>query len=332
MRKLTFREARSCATEARLCSVGVVTSIGGGVLAGAVGLNMLGMYFGDKGAGDAADAAAGGYMAAGNILSPAELEAGRIQSEAATESAGILSKGAKAGAEQQVAGLKTGMQTVADTLAQQKLLQQPFQSAGTSALQELSAKLAPGGDFNRPFTMADAQNMPAYQFALSQGKEAINNAAAAGGLQLSSANIESLGKFAEGVASQYEQQAFNQWLQQNNLTMTGLQNLINSGQVSTGQLMQALSQAGISTASAQQLIGQAQAGGTTGAAEAEAAGVTGSAAAKAAGITGSASALASGLTGAAGARAQEATNKANVMSSGLTGIGSLVLGAGLLGL
>jgi hypothetical protein len=170
--------------------------------------------------------------------------------------------------------------------------------------------------------MADAQNSEAYKFALGAGLEAGNNAAAAGGTQLSSSNVQDQQSTAEGIASQYEQQAFQQWLSNNNLTLGALQNMVATGQVSTQQLNQDLSNAGVNVASAQQAIGNAQATGTTNAADAEAAGVVGSGNAVAGGITGSANAQASGIIGAASANAGALTNSANIISQGATNIGN----------
>jgi len=136
--------------------------------------------------------------------------------------------------------------------------------------------------------MADAQNMPAYKFALEQGQQAITNAAAAGGQSLSTADQQSQAKFAEGTAAQYEQQAFNQWLQQNNLSLSALQNMVQTGQISTNQLQSALTQAGVSQETLSQNLGNAVAGGTIGAANAQAGAIVGANNANAAGVVGQA--------------------------------------------
>jgi hypothetical protein len=119
---------------------------------------------------------------------------------------------------------------------QQQAAQAPWLAAGQTALGQLSAETQPGGQFNKPFTMADAQNMPAYQFALQQGKTAMGNQAAMGGQQLSANTTQGIGTLAEGLASQYEQQAFNQNLAQNQFAENSLQSLAGLGQtaVQTG--------------------------------------------------------------------------------------------------
>jgi hypothetical protein len=157
---------------------------------------------------------------------------------------------------------------------------------------------------------------PAYQFALQQGLDVVSSRAAAGGTELSSGNIANMQKFAAGEASQYEQQQFNQWLQQNNLTLGALQNMIQTGQISTGQLTTSLEQAGVNTANLQQYIGGAQAQGTTGAA-----------AATAGGITGAAGSTAAGIEGATGANTSALANQANIINSGVQGAATQIAGA-----
>lgn len=297
-------------------------------LSGPVGQSLIGAAFTTAGTQYATNAArqAGGILASGaqqaaNIQSTAALGAARTQAGAATATGQTLAGGATTAAGQTIAGEQAAIGTAQQTLAQQQAIQQPYQTAGTQALQTLSAGLAPGGQFNRPFTMADAQNMPAYQFALEQGQQAISNAAAAGGTQLSSANIESLGKFASGTAAQYEQQAFNQWLQQNNLSLGALQNMVATGQISTGQLQTSLQNAGVSMQTAQKAIGAAQATGTLGAAQATAAAQTAAANATAQGMTGSAAAQAAGVQGVAGYNAAALQNAANLNLQGMQQIG-----------
>ena len=119
---------------------------------------------------------------------------------------------------------------------QQQAAQAPWLAAGQTALGQLSADTQTGGQFNKPFTMADAQNMPAYSFALGQGKTAMGNQAAMGGQQLSANTTQGIGTLAEGLAAQYENQAFNQNLQQNQFSENSLQSLAGLGQtaVQTG--------------------------------------------------------------------------------------------------
>jgi hypothetical protein len=302
-----------------------------------------------------ANTLADAYKSAGSVQAGAATQAGQQLSMADQQAANMLAGGYTAAAGQQVAGMNQAIGTAGNVLAQQTALQQPYIGAGTQALDTLSKGLLPGGQFNRGFTMADAQNMPAYQFALEQGKQAIDASAARGGTQLSSNNINSLTTFAEGTAAQYQQQAFNQWLAQNNLTLGGLQNMVHTGQVSASQLQNALQQYGVSAETIQQNIGAAQGAGTLGAAKAVSTGITnsaqdlakqnslaagftgqgilgagqslaagqvGSAGYTAGGITGAANANAAGVIGVGNATASSTTSQGNIMGAGLSNIGN----------
>jgi hypothetical protein len=71
------------------------------------------------------------------------------------------------------------------------------------------------------------------QFALQQGQEAIGNTAAAKGGLLSGNAVADATKFAEGTAAQFENQAFNQNMAQNQLALGGMESLSQSA-ISTG--------------------------------------------------------------------------------------------------
>ena len=267
-------------------------------------INGVSTAYAARQAGRAAGVAAQGALNAGGILATGATQAANIQSQAAKTAAG-----------QAVAGQQQAMGTVQSTLAGQTALDQPAISAGTSALQTLSEGLAPGGQFNRPFTMADAQNSPAYQFALQQGQNQVSNSAGAGGTQLSAGNVQNLTTMAEGTAAQYQNQAFNQWLATNNQTLSSLQNMVQTGQMSTQQLSASLAAAGVDQATIQQNIGNLTAGGTIGSAQAVAGGVTGAAGAQAAGVA-----------AAAGANAAGITNQANIIGQGVTNVANNLTG------
>jgi hypothetical protein len=133
------------------------------------------------------------------------------------------------------AAAKAGQQQLA-IYQQQRADQAPWMAAGETALGQLSAGTREGGKFNKPFTMADAQNMPAYKFALEQGQQALGRQAAMGGQNLSAQNLQGQMGLAEGLAAQYENQAFNQNLSQNNQQYNQLAGLANTGQVAVNQV------------------------------------------------------------------------------------------------
>lgn len=142
----------------------------------------------------------------------------------------------------------------ADIQAQQRA---PWVEAGKVALQRLQTGLAPGGEFTKQFTMADAQNMPAMQAALQQGRAAIEGSAAARGGLLSTNTLADLTKFGQQVGAGYENQAFNQFMRQQEANLAPIQSLAQVGQTQMGNVADAMSNAAL-------IGGQAMAAGQVG--------------------------------------------------------------------
>jgi hypothetical protein len=302
-------------TAAVVGTVSGINTISGG--------SITSMLTGQQTPAQAAAAAQAANIAAGGVAAANAKAAGDIQATAATQAGDILAGGATTAgqdiaaaapvtAQQMNAGLQQGIDTTNATTGQISTNLQPAVGAGTQALNTLSTGLQTGGQFNKPFTMADAQNTDAYKFALQEGKSAINNAAAAGGTQLSSANTQALGTMATGLAASTEQQAFNQNLQTNQQQIGALQGVANTGQTATGQLDQQLANAGASTATAQTAMGSNTAAGTMGTAQANATQAQNVASADAGGVTGAANANAAGLTGVGNIVTNTAQTNANL--------------------
>lgn len=110
----------------------------------------------------------------------------------------------------------------------------PYMDTGAAANAQLATGLQAGGQFNTPFTMAKAQNTPAMQTALTQGMNAIQNSAAAKGGLLGTNTLASLSDYGQQTGAQYENQAFNQNLQENAQAMGGLENLSGTGASTAG--------------------------------------------------------------------------------------------------
>ena len=106
----------------------------------------------------------------------------------------------------------------------------PYSDAGKAALSRLTAGVAPGGEFTGTFTMADAQNTPAMQFAQQQGSDIIQNSAAAKGGLLGTNTLADLTQFGQGNAAQYENQAYQQWLQNRQYNVGNVQSVAAAGQ------------------------------------------------------------------------------------------------------
>ena len=225
---------------------------------------------------------------------------GDTLANAAQQSANQISQGAATAGQLEAQGIQGAINTSSNVLAQQAASSQPYIDAGNSALTTLSAGLNPGGEFNRQFTMADATNSSAEQFALQQGLQAEENVAAMGG-QVQGTNLQQQAtKFAAGTAAQYQNQAFQQWLQSTGMSLSALQNAVKTGQISSEDLQKAQAQYGVNTETLQQNLGQAQ--GTT--------------------ATNIANAQAAGTQGVANARSQEAINIGNDQSAGIMGKGN----------
>ena len=122
----------------------------------------------------------------------------------------------------------------------------PYTGVGATAIGNLAkgaGNVAPGSlqaSGGPGFNMATAANNPAYNFALQQGLGAINNQADVTGTSMSSANLANLGQYATGLASQTENQAFNQYVQQ--------QNLNNSAAAQNASLLGGIANTGLNAA------------------------------------------------------------------------------------
>ena len=121
-------------------------------------------------------------------------------------------------------------------LAEQRALMQPFVGAGQTALQRLVAGVSPGGEFAQPYQLGEAlpamgtfkaEETEAQKFARDQALKAMQEQMQRGGQGLSTNAIVGAGDLAAKLGSQYEQQAFNQWLAQQqdtyNRALTGRQ-------------------------------------------------------------------------------------------------------------
>lgn len=130
----------------------------------------------------------------------------------------------------------------------------PYRQAGISALSQLQDP-----KFQQGFTQADFHQDPGYQFALSQGQNALNAANAASGNSVSGAGLAALDQYNQGQANQEYQQAFNNFNQTQNQNYSRLSTLANLGQNATGQSTNA------GTAYANNSAGNIMAAGSAGA-------------------------------------------------------------------
>jgi len=126
-----------------------------------------------------------------------------------------------------------------EQLAQQRADFAPYREAGYSALSQLAGGMAPGGEFNRSFTMADYQEDPGMQFRLQQGEQGINRAATASGSRYSGATLKALARFNSGLASQEFGNAYNRFKSDTGDRFNRLSGLAGTGQTAVNQTGQA---------------------------------------------------------------------------------------------
>ena len=226
-------------------------------------------------------------------LAAANTNAANINANAATTAGQIQTNAANTATGQAVAGEQAALGTVGNTLASQTALYAPGVTAADTALANLTNGLS------TPFSMANAQNMDAYKFAAQAGF----NAMGPSGGTLNSNEVNS----QMGIASQFEQQAFNQYTQ----NLANQESALTSTTPYVNATGAAQSTAGANTATLQRAIGSTQASGTTAAADAQANAVTGAA-----------GATAQGILGAGGASGMGQIQAGNIISSGVNTVGN----------
>lgn len=182
-------------------------------------------------------AISGGTSVASGLLSrSAAKNAARIQAEAAERAAqdilaaaGGVAPELREAAERAAAGVETtseraaedvlgamgeGNRTLGDVYRDILGRIDPYASAGTGAINYLAELLSPAGEFHRSFSMADFEADPGYQFRLEQGQKALERSGAVRGMLNSGQTLKALTNYAQGMASQEYQNAFNRFQQQ----------------------------------------------------------------------------------------------------------------------
>lgn len=177
----------------------------------------------------------------------------------------LSSQGAAGAAGTQAAAGEAAIAGQQQMLASQQALEAPYQQGGLQALQQLLTGIAPGGQFTQQFSMAES---PAQQFATKEALAAMQNQMSVGGQGLSTNAIVGAGKTAANIGSQFEQQAYNQWLASQQQQFGQLQNIAGIGQAAASGQAANIGQAGANIANLQTGIGNVQAAGQIGQANA----------------------------------------------------------------
>lgn len=179
----------------------------------------------------------------------------------------IAAGGAKSAAKTQAAAADRANAQQMGMYNQTRADLMPYQTAGQQSLNQLTSRM---GDLTSPFNMTQAnlEATPGYQFNLSQGLKATNNALGARGLLNSGAVMKGGAEYATGLADNTYLNQFNMD-QQNKLNaynkLMGVSQLGASAAAQTGSYgMQTAHDVGQNTIGA----GNALAAGTLGAANA----------------------------------------------------------------
>lgn len=175
-------------------------------------------------------------MAFGISAAAAGLIGGGLGALGSVGGAAIGASAAGSAADKQAAAAAQANQLQKQIYDQQRADQEPYRQAGMGALSQMQDP-----SFQHNFGMSDYQADPGYQFRLDQGQKALERSAAArGGLQ-SGGTLKGLTDYAQGMASQEYQGAYNRFTNnQNNRfgrlsTIAGMGQGANSANAAAGQ-------------------------------------------------------------------------------------------------
>lgn len=204
-----------------------------------------------------------GSKKAAKTQAKAEVEAAKIQAESADKALALQDK----------------------QFNKQIELQAPFRNTGLTANNRIAALLGlPNGDgtsnagaagygsLNTPFSAAQFQADPGYQFRFNEGQKAVENGAASRGMLLSGGAQKALAKYGQDFASNEYQNAYNRYNNDQTTQYNRLAGLAGVGQQANNQLTNAAGNYANAGSGILQNQGNAIANGITGAANAKAAG------------------------------------------------------------
>ena len=206
----------------------------------------------------------------------------------------MASQGAKSAAQTQATAqtqaANTQEQAAREALAlQEKMyerqigLQEPYRQAGLTGQNRLMELMGLGGDasaagygkYARDFGMQDYQADPGYAFRLKEGMKQLAGGARAGGGAVSGRTMMGAQDYAQGLASQEYQNAFNRYQTSRANQLQPLGNLMASGQSAASNQGAAAGQYGATGGNLLTGAGQAIGAGQLGAGQSMAAGQLG---------------------------------------------------------
>lgn len=176
--------------------------------------------------------------------------------------AGVSAYSANSAASTEANAADSAAQLQEQQYQQNTANQQPYMSAGTSALNTIGQDQANQTGFATPFNPSTYIDTPGYQFQLQQGTNAINNSAAATGGVLNGGTLQALDQYTTGLANTTYGTAYNQYLQNSQQQYNQLYGVASLGESAAGSLGSQNTQAANNAGSDLTSAGNATAAGT----------------------------------------------------------------------
>lgn len=203
---------------------------------------------------------------------------GAVSAYSANKASNAQEDAAQSAQQTQLQAQQEADQTQMQMFNQTQAQQQPWIQAGQTAVGQLTAGTAAGGQFSNAgnFNAGDlnANLAPNYEFQLQQGQGALNNQNSVSGGLVGGNALQGIEAYTQGAAGNAYQQAYNNYNTNQSNVYNRLASIAGFGQTATGQNQQAGTAAGTNLAnvamtagsnigSAQLAAGAAQAAGYT---------------------------------------------------------------------
>ena len=222
-------------------------------------------------------------ISTGAAILGGSLLGGALSARGASQAASTQADAANRAAEIQAQSAKDAQALQKQMFDLQRAGQEPYRQAGLTGQNRLMELLGLGGKagaagygkYAQDFSMADYQADPGYAFRLNEGMKQLAGAARARGGAVSGNTMMGAQKYAQGLASNEYQNAYNRYQQNRTNQLQPLGNLMASGQSAASNQGQAAGQYGTNVGNLITGAGNAMAGGVTGAGNAMAAGQLG---------------------------------------------------------
>ena len=193
----------------------------------------------------------------------------------------IASSGAQSAASTQAAAADRAAELQKQQFDKQMELQEPYRQAGLTGQNRLMEMLGLGGDtgaagygrYAKDFSMADYQADPGYAFRLSEGMKQLGSQARARGGAVGGRTMMAGQQYAQDLASQEYQGAFNRYQTNRANQLQPLGSLMSSGQAAASNQAGAAGQYGVNAGTLMTQAGQSIAAGQMGAANSLASGL-----------------------------------------------------------